>query len=61
MQQLIDSGLRDELNYLVINKKVPILGICVGLQVMGFGSDEGDLTGSWVDSGNSKKIQYKYH
>ena len=41
MQQLIDSGLRDELNDLVIRKKVPILGICVGLQVMGFGSDEG--------------------
>ena len=59
MQQLIDSGLRDELNNLVINKKVPILGICVGLQVMGFGSDEGDLPGLGLDSGNSKKIQYK--
>ena len=49
MKQLIDSGLRDELNDLVINKKVPILGICVGLQVMGFGSEEGDLPGlGWI-------------
>jgi len=49
MQQLIDSGLRDELNDLVINKKVPILGICVGLQVMGLGSDEGDMLGlGWI-------------
>ncbi len=56
MQQLIDSGLRDELNNLVINKKVPILGICVGLQIMGFGSDEGDLQGlGWVP-GTVKKF-----
>ncbi len=49
MQQLIDSGIRDELNHLVINKKVPILGICVGLQVMGFGSEEGNLPGlGWI-------------
>ena len=56
MQQLIDSGLRDELNNLVINKKVSILGICVGLQVMGFGSDEGELPGlGWIP-GNVRKF-----
>ena len=56
MQQLIDSGLRDELNDLVLNKKIPILGICVGLQVMGFGSDEGNLPGlGWIP-GNVKKF-----
>ena len=49
MQQLIDSGLRDKLNDLVLNRKTPILGICVGLQVMGFGSDEGRLSGlGWI-------------
>ena len=49
MQQLIDSGLKDKLNELVIDKKVPVLGICVGLQVMGYGSDEGDLPGlGWI-------------
>ena len=56
MQQLIESGLRDELNNLVINNKVPILGICVGLQVMGFGSDEGNLQGlGWIP-GTVKKF-----
>ncbi|MDC0296329.1 imidazole glycerol phosphate synthase subunit HisH [Akkermansiaceae bacterium] len=49
MKQLIHSGLRDELTNLVVNKSVPILGICVGLQVMGFGSDEGELPGlGWI-------------
>lgn len=49
MQQLIDSGLKDKLNELVLDKKVPVLGICVGLQVMGYGSDEGDLPGlGWI-------------
>ena len=56
MQQLIDSGLKDKLNELVINKKIPILGICVGLQVMGYGSDEGDLPGlGWI-AGKVKKF-----
>jgi imidazole glycerol-phosphate synthase subunit HisH len=56
MQQLIDSGIKKELNNLVINKKVPILGICVGLQVMGFGSDEGKLPGlGWI-AGKVKKF-----
>ena len=49
MQQLIDSGLKDKLNELVLDQKVPILGICVGLQVMGYKSDEGDLPGlGWI-------------
>ena len=49
MQQLINSGLKEELNKLVIEKKVPILGICVGLQVMGYGSDEGEMPGlGWI-------------
>lgn len=49
MKQLIDSGLKNKLNELVLEKKVPILGICVGLQIMGRGSDEGDLPGlGWI-------------
>ena len=56
MQQLIDSGLKEELNKLVLDKKVPILGICVGLQVMGFGSEEGKLPGlGWIP-GKVKKF-----
>ena len=40
----------------MINDKVPILGICVGLQVMGFGSEEGNLQGlGWIP-GTVKKF-----
>ena len=56
MKQLIDSGLKDKLNELVLEKKIPILGICVGLQVMGYGSEEGDLSGlGWIP-GKVKKF-----
>jgi glutamine amidotransferase len=56
MQQLIDSGFKDELNNRVLIDKVPILGICVGLQVMGFSSDEGALPGlGWIP-GKVKKF-----
>ncbi len=45
------SGLRDVLDELVINKKVPILGICVGMQVMAQKSEEGELEGlGWIDA-----------
>ena len=55
IQQLIDSGLKDKLTYLWLTKKSPV-GICVGLQVMGFGSDEGDLPGlGWIQ-GTVKKF-----
>jgi imidazole glycerol-phosphate synthase subunit HisH len=34
---------------LVIGKKVPILGVCVGMQMLASGSDEGKLPGlNWV-------------
>ena len=64
MQKLIDSGLKDKLNELVLDKKVPILGICVGLQIMGYKSDEGDLSGlGWIAGKVSRfdetKIKFK--
>ena len=56
MQQLIDSGLKEELNKLVLEENVPVLGICVGLQVMGFESEEGKLPGlGWIP-GKVKKF-----
>lgn len=56
MHQLESSGLKDKLNELVLIKKKPILGICVGLQVMGDGSEEGVLSGlGWI-SGIVKKF-----
>lgn len=50
MQQLIDSGLKEELDRLVLSEKKPILGICVGMQILALGSDEGKLPGlGWID------------
>jgi imidazole glycerol-phosphate synthase subunit HisH len=46
-----DSGLREEVDRLVLIEKVPILGVCVGLQMMAEFSDEGVLCGlGWIDA-----------
>jgi glutamine amidotransferase len=51
MNQLNESGMREELDKLVIEKKIPVIGICVGMQMMGNRSDEGNLEGlKWIDS-----------
>lgn len=56
MHQLNSSGLRDSIEKLVIEKMVPILGVCVGMQMLANASEEGKLPGlGWVD-GNVKKF-----
>ena len=51
MSQLNASGMREKLDELVIEKKVPVIGICVGMQMMGNRSEEGKLEGlKWIDS-----------
>jgi glutamine amidotransferase len=49
MKQLNDSGMRPALEDLVIRKHIPVVGICVGMQMLANGSDEGSLPGlGWV-------------
>jgi len=49
MQRLNDSGMRPKLEELVLGAKVPVVGICVGMQMLAKGSDEGSLSGlNWV-------------
>jgi glutamine amidotransferase len=51
MAQLNASGMREKLDELVLEKQVPVIGICVGMQMMGNRSDEGKLEGlKWIDS-----------
>jgi glutamine amidotransferase len=51
MGQLNASGMREKLDELVIEKKIPVIGICVGMQMMGNRSDEGSLDGlKWFDA-----------
>ena len=45
MNKLNCSGLREDLEHLVLQKKVPILGVCVGMQMLSDCSEEGDLPG----------------
>ena len=50
MQRLEESGLREALDEMVLDRKTDVLGICVGMQMMGRRSDEGDRAGlGWVD------------
>jgi len=49
IHQLNASGLRPKLEDLVLGAKVPVVGICVGMQMLADGSDEGTLPGlGWV-------------
>ncbi len=50
MSRLSDSGMLETLNRRVLEDRVPVLGVCVGMQVMGASSDEGELPGlGWID------------
>ena len=51
IRQLNASGMHEKLDELVLEKRVPVIGICVGMQMMGNRSDEGKLDGlKWIDS-----------
>jgi glutamine amidotransferase len=55
MQELNNSGMREKLNELVLINKIPVLGICVGMQMLGNSSDEGELPGlGWIPASIKK-------
>lgn len=57
MQNLKQLGLYDVLNEAVLIKKKPILGICLGMQLMANTSEEGEATGfGWI---NAKVIRFR--
>jgi imidazole glycerol-phosphate synthase subunit HisH len=50
MQKLEQSGMRQFLDEIVLHRHVPVLGICVGMQMFACSSDEGSMPGlGWID------------
>jgi glutamine amidotransferase len=50
MERLEESGMRTCLEDLALEQKVPVLGVCVGMQMLANGSDEGNLPGlGWIE------------
>lgn len=65
VKKLKESGVWDVLNRKVLQEKIPILGICLGMQLMAKHSEEGDVEGlGWFDAEVVKftvidKLKYK--
>ena len=57
VSKLNESGLKERLSELVLKEKIPVFGICVGLQIMAKSSEEGTLPGlGWINA-TVKKFQ----
>jgi len=49
MRRLTESGLRPALDAAVLERNCPVLGVCVGMQMLARRSDEGSLPGlGWI-------------
>jgi imidazole glycerol-phosphate synthase subunit HisH len=55
MKHLKESGLIEVLNNKVLDQKTPLLGICLGAQLLTTGSDEGTAAGlGWINAHTSR-------
>jgi glutamine amidotransferase len=51
MRLLQQSGMREALDEVVLRDRVPVIGICVGMQMLARSSEEGELPGlGWIDA-----------
>lgn len=58
MELINKSGLLPVLNYKAKEEKIPVLGICLGMQLLTNGSTEGVLNGlQWIDA-DTKKFEF---
>lgn len=49
MRLIAEQGMTDVLNNLVLQERIPIMGVCVGMQILGDSSEEGEEKGfSWI-------------
>jgi glutamine amidotransferase len=55
MQKIEESGMKEVLNQKALVEKVPVLGICLGMQLLTRGSEEGKLKGlGWIPADTIK-------
>ena len=51
MKKINESGLKEVLNEKALKEQVPVLGICLGMQLLTNSSEEGSLAGlGWIDA-----------
>ena len=58
MQKINSSGIREVLDQKVLVEKIPILGICLGMQLLINGSEEGQEKGLGYISASAKKFVF---
>ncbi len=59
IQKIEDNNFSEILNYKAKEEKVPILGICLGMQLLTNKSEEGNLPGlGWIDA-ETKKFKFQ--
>lgn len=56
ISKLDQTGFREILDIEVLQKKVPIIGICVGMQILAESSEEGKLSGLGYIKGKVRKM-----
>ena len=57
MRNIHERGLISVLNYKALEEKVPVLGICLGMQLLTNGSEEGTEKGlGWIDADTVKFV-----
>lgn len=50
MELLDQSGMHETLDEVVLSARVPVMGVCVGMQILATSSEEGSLPGlGWID------------
>jgi glutamine amidotransferase len=58
MRNLLELDLVDTLNRKVLEEKIPVLGICLGMQLLSKGSQEGALHGlGWI---NAETVRFNF-
>jgi imidazole glycerol phosphate synthase, glutamine amidotransferase subunit len=59
MKNLSDLGLISVLKSKVIDQRTPVLGVCLGMQLLGKRSEEGQLSGlGWLDA---ETLRFNFH